>query len=152
MLPRSIAVRLVQDYWFGALPVAEAVAIAWALNHKNQSVRLFYVLPVSATGLMIFIIGGSLMYLVIQAQTPEGLIAPFGGMFAGWLFGGGSPSPARQAWLKVRLWQLDAEAEREAKARRRRADKSGFRVINGGEDDEAPPKADQRGRGDRWLN
>jgi hypothetical protein len=91
------------------------------------------------------------MMVIIRAQGPSGLIAPFGGMLAGWLFGGTSPSPMRRLWLKLRLAQLDVEAKREARDRRKRAEKSGLRVISGGreEDDDEKPES---GRGDRWLN
>lgn len=150
-LPASVAVRLVGEYWYGGIPVIEAIAIAWALNHRGQHVRLFFVLPVSSQGLMLFVIGMSVMYLIIAAQTPSGLIAPFGGMLAGWLFGGGTPSPLRRAWLKLRLAQLDAEARREARARRSRVGRSNLRVIEGGRHRDSD-SGDPSKRDGRWLN
>jgi membrane associated rhomboid family serine protease len=154
VLPRSIAARLAADgnYWFGALPVVEAVAIAWALSFRGQTVRLFFVLPVTSNGLILFVIAMSLMYVVIGAQGPSGLVSPFGGMLAGWLFGGGTPSPFRVFWLKLRLAKLDAEARKEARDRRRRADKSGLRVIPGGRDSDPDKEPATRDRDGRWLN
>lgn len=154
VLPRSIAARLAADgnYWFGAVPVVEAVAIAWALSFRGQTVRLFFVLPVTSTGLIVFVIAMSLMYVVIGAQGHSGLVAPFGGMLAGWLFGGGTPSPFRVFWLKLRLAKLDAEARQEARDRRRRADKSGLRVISGGRDSDPDNEPASRDRDGRWLN
>ncbi|HET9959290.1 MAG TPA: rhomboid family intramembrane serine protease [Polyangiaceae bacterium] len=147
VLPHSIRARLVDDYWFGAIPVVEAIAIAWALSFRGQVVRLFFVLPVSSTGLIVFVIAASLMYIVIGERGPAGAIAPFGGMLAGWLFGGSTPSPFRRLWLKLRLAQLDAEARREARDRRKRVERSDLRVISGGK------KTDrENGSGDRFLN
>jgi membrane associated rhomboid family serine protease len=153
VLPASIATRIAGEggYFFGAMPVVEAIAIAWALSFRGQTVRLFFVLPVTSAGLIWFVIGTSLMYVVIAQGGPSGLISPFGGMLAGWLFGSGSPSPMRRLWLKLRLAKLDAEARAEARDRKRRASKSGLRVISGGRDgDEKEP--DSRDRDGRWLN
>jgi membrane associated rhomboid family serine protease len=153
ILPASIGARLVGEYWFGAMPVVEAVAIAWALSFRGQTVRLFFVLPVSSTGLILFVVGTSLMYLIAAAQSPSGLIAPFGGMIAGYLWGGSSPSPLRRAWLKLRLAQLDAEAQREANSRRRRIERSGLQVLPGGRRRDSDPDDDERtGSNGKLLN
>jgi membrane associated rhomboid family serine protease len=153
ILPASIGARLVGEYWFGAMPVVEAVAIAWALSFRGQTVRLFFVLPVSSTGLILFVVGTSLMYLIAAAQSPSGLIAPFGGMIAGYLWGGSSPSPLRRAWLKLRLAQLDAEALREANSRRRRIERSGLQVLPGGRRRDPDPDDDERtGSNGKLLN
>jgi membrane associated rhomboid family serine protease len=153
ILPASIGARLVGEYWFGAMPVVEAVAIAWALSFRGQTVRLFFVLPVSSTGLILFVVGTSLMYLIAAAQSPSGLIAPFGGMIAGYLWGGSSPSPLRRAWLKLRLAQLDAEAQREANSRRRRIARSGLQVLPGGRRRDSDPDDDERtGSNGKLLN
>jgi membrane associated rhomboid family serine protease len=149
-LPASIANKLAGDYWFGSLPVIDAVAIAWALNNRGSQVRLFFVLPVSSTGLILFVVGANIMYLFAQQAQIEGMISPFGGMFAGWLLGGGTPSPARKAWLKLKLARLDAEARREGRARRQRTKNSHLRVIEGGRDSEKSD--DKRGPDGRWLN
>lgn len=152
VLPRSLALRIAAEggYWYGAFPVAEAVVIAWALSARGQVVRLFFVLPVSATSLIALSIGVSLMYVVIAAQGSTGLIAPFGGMLAGWLFGG-TPSPIRRLYLKLRVAQLDAEARREGQARKRRVQGSGLRVISGGKDEKDDDEPGPSGNG-RWLN
>jgi len=155
-LPPAIAGKLVPEYWFGATPLAEAVAIAWALSFRG-TVMLMFVLPVSSRGLIWFVVGGTVLYTFAAAMPTSGLIAPFGGMLAGWLFGGGSPSPLRRLWLKLRLAQLDAEARRESRAQRRRAARSGFKVIEGGKSRNSDPggedsSPDGRGSDGRWLN
>lgn len=150
VLPPRIGARLAGDYWFGALPIINAVAIAWALSFRGQVVRLYFVLPVSSTGLILFVVGLNVMYLIAAANHFEGAISPFGGMLAGWLLGAGTPSPLRKAWLKFQLARLDSEARREGKERRRRAAQRGLRVIEGGS---GPHHGDKRrGPDGRWLN
>jgi membrane associated rhomboid family serine protease len=156
-LPTSIATKLVGEYWFGATPITTAVAIAWALSFKGRTVMLMFVLPVSSRGLILFVVGGAVLYTFAAAMPTSGLIAPFGGMLAGWLLGGGSPSPLRRLWLKMRLAQLDAEARRDSKAQKRRAARSGFKVIEGGRGRDSDPGNEDsspggRGNDGRWLN
>jgi hypothetical protein len=134
--------------------VLSAVSVAWALTFKNRTMNLMFVVPVTSRGLIIFVLVMNLMYLIAQANAPEGQIAPFGGMLAGWLLSG-SPSPLRRAWLKLKLAQLDAEAKREADARKKRVARSGLEVIEGGKpepgngpDDDRGPKGPNGG----WLN
>ncbi|MBM4364181.1 MAG: rhomboid family intramembrane serine protease, partial [Deltaproteobacteria bacterium] len=117
-LPASLAGRLVGEYWFGAFPALEAVAIAWALSFRGRVVRLWFVLPVSSRGLVGFIVGMSLLRVIADAGSAEGLVSPFGGMLAGWLLGGGTPSPLRRAYLRLRLAQLDRESARGGAGRR----------------------------------
>ena len=96
------------------------VAIAWALSFRGQTVRLWFVLPVSSRGMVFFIVAMSFLRVVAAAPGPEGLLSPFGGMLAGWLLGAGTPSPLRRVYLKFRLAQLDREAARGAEAARAR--------------------------------
>ncbi len=136
ILPASVATRLVpNEYWYGALPIAEAVSIAWALSFRGRTLQLLFV-PITSNQLIVLVVVFNVMFVLAGSASPSGLIAPFGGMLAGWAFGGGTPSPARKLWLKLRLAQLDVEARNEARARRQRVDKAGFRVISGGRDDD----------------
>jgi len=153
VLPDSLSQRLVGAHWFGAIPVVDAVAIAWAVSFRGRSVHLFGVLPISSRTLILFVVGVCVMYVIIAADSPSGLIAPFGGMLAGWLLGGGTPSPMRRAWLRFRLAQLDASARSDAKNRKRRVNQSGLRVIEGGTERDPDSGDDEKpGRGGRWLN
>lgn len=147
VLPGSLGARLVGDAWFGLMPAVTAISIAWAVTFRGQTVHLMMVLPVSARTLILLVIGFNLLRLAAAATPPEGLIAPFGGMLFGWLLGGGTPSPLRKAWLKLRLAQLDNEARREGKRRRPRPNPGGLRVIPGGRTDD-----DDKGPDGRWLN
>lgn len=145
LLPAETAAKLVPPYWFGAYPVVEAVAIAWALSFRGQTVRLMLVLPVSANALVGFVIALSVLRVVAAAEAPEGLLSPFGGMFAGWLLGGGTPSPLRRAYLALRLRQLDREARAAGRDRQQRVKNSRLQVIEGG-------KKGSKGPDGKWLN
>lgn len=152
-LPRTLTQRMTDAYWYGALPAVDAIAVAWALSFKDQTVRLMFVLPVTGRGMLIFVGAMNVVYLIVAKGGPSGLIAPFGGMFAGWLLGGGTPSPLRRAYLQLRLARLDGEMRRGDKARSQRIQASGLRVIRGGHDD-ADGKSGSGRDSDpgRWLN
>ena len=152
--------RLVGPVWFGAFPVIEAIAVAWALSFKDQRVYLMFVLPVSGKLLLWLVIGGSVLCLIALSNRAEGLLSPFGGMLSGWLLGGGTPSPLRRMYLRFKLKRLEAETEREKDQRRKRVKKSGLRVIEGGrakQDDDDDDHGNNGNNGPtgpdgRWLN
>jgi membrane associated rhomboid family serine protease len=148
-LPASVVEHLVGEAWFGLNPAITAIAIAWALTFRGQVVRLFMVLPVTSSMLIVAVIGLELLLLIAGDVPYHGRISPFGGMLFGWLLGGGSPSPLRRAWLKLRLAQLDREAQRDGARRKARRNAGGLRVIPGGRADD-----DDEGKGPdgRWLN
>jgi membrane associated rhomboid family serine protease len=145
VLPADAGAKLSMGYWFGGVPAIEALSVAWALTFRGQTVRLLFVLPVTARGLLWFVIGFSVLRLIAVQQTAEGLIAPFGGLAAGWLLGAGTPSPLRKLYLKFRYSQLQRETERESRGRR--VKQSRLSVIEGGrrdDDDDRP--------GGKYLN
>jgi membrane associated rhomboid family serine protease len=145
-LPASTGARLVaNEYWFGSFPVVEAVAVAWALNFRGQQVRLFFVIPASAKVLLWFVIGVSVLRVIALSQTPEGLLSPFGGMFAGWLLGGSTPSPLRRVYLNWKLSRLEQETTKARTERSSRVQKSNLRVVSGGKSDKQRDPKD-------WLN
>ena len=137
-----------------AVPTAEAhTFLGWALSFQGRTVHLFFVLPVSSRGLLLFVIGMNVLMVIAGALNLAGHVALFAGMGAGWLLGGGTPSPARRFLLKVKLAQLKAEERRVADERRQRVKKSNLRVIHGGRDDEAESTPDEdRGPDGKWLN
>lgn len=149
VVPSSLGQRLVNPLWFGLSPALGAIAIAWALTFKNQVVHLFFVLPISSRMLIWIVVGSATLYLIVGAVPPEGLISPYGGMLCGWLLGGGTPSPLRKAWLKLRLAQLGKQSERETR-RRPRPNPGGLRVIPGGRSSESDDE--NKGPDGRWLN
>jgi membrane associated rhomboid family serine protease len=151
VLPASISQKLVPEYWFGSIPAIEAIAIAWALSFRGQTVRLWFVLPVTSTGLIVFIGAVSVLRIIAGESAPEGLLSPIGGMLAGWLIGGGTPSPLRKAYLRLRLAQLDREASQGARERKARREASSFRVLEGGKGRE-PEGQDDDGSNGKLLH
>jgi hypothetical protein len=99
-------------------------------------------------------LGLAALYVIFFEKTPEGAFAPVGGAVAGLLLGG-SPSPLRAVWLRVRLFflrrrgarldvaSLTGESDPKPRARRPRGGPS-LRVVPGGLEDELknrrPPK------------
>lgn len=153
-LPLSVRSVLVGPYWFGGLAVSTGLTVAWALNNDGAVVRLYGVLPVSSRALIWMALGAPVFYLIFRTTPAEGIPALFGGAFAGWLLGGGTPSPARRYWLQFRIGRLDAEVAREALQRKKRVERSRLKVIEGGRAAPDPPTNGEKGRGPdgRWLN
>ncbi len=147
VLPAYFRERLVPEQWFGAMPVVDAIAIAWALSFKGRTVQLFFVLPISSRGLLLFVVGANVLMVIAGALNFAGHVALFAGMGAGWLLGGGTPSPARRFVLKLRLKQLSAEQARLKEQRRDRVKRSKLRVIDGGRAQEDSEPDDKT-----WLN
>lgn len=143
VLPAS-AGPIHQQVWFGALGAVEAIAIAWALSFKGRQVMLMFVLPVSSTVLVIFVVGISVLRLIAGGYVPEGLVSPFGAMLFGWLVGGGTPSPARKLYLRWKLKHLQHEAAHAKRPKPRRPRSGKFELIEGGKKDEKRDK--------KWLN
>ena len=148
-LPGQLGSRVVAAHWYGLTPAIGAIAIAWACTFKGQVVNLFMVLPVSSRTLILSVIGFGLLRLAAAQMPPEGQLAPFGGMFFGWLLGGGMPSPLRKAWLKLRLGQLEREEKRQGARKKPRPNPGGLRVLPGGRADDDD---DDKGPDGRWLN
>jgi membrane associated rhomboid family serine protease len=144
-LPASVTSKLVPPYWFSTLPVLDAIAVAFAFAFAGRTVHLMFLFPVSSKGLIGFVFVMNVLYVIAAQMGPSGAVAPFGGMLAGWLLGGGTPSPMRRAWLKLRLAQLDSEARRAKGDRKKRVAASSLRVVGGGkrgrdgtDDDDGP--------------
>jgi membrane associated rhomboid family serine protease len=137
----ALVPQLHASIWFGGLGMETAVAVAWALSNRGQTVRLFFMIPVSATALIGLIFVFALVHVLSMSGTAEGLVTPFGGMLGGWLFG--DQSPLRRFYLKLRLKQIQAEnaAMRAQSAARSRRANAPFRVIEGGT---KPPPKDKR--------
>jgi membrane associated rhomboid family serine protease len=89
-------------YAFGPAAAITAVAIAWAREYADSTVQLFMVIPIKGRALFWITVGFCVLDLVYPAGMPEGVVAPFGGLIAGLLWGG-TPSLMRTAWLHVRL-------------------------------------------------
>ncbi len=131
VFPATLSAKLMPPVQFGALPAVEAVAIAWACSFRGQTVHLFFVLPISSRGLVLFVVGFSTLALIAGQTPPSGHLALFAGMGFGWLLGGNTPSPLRRMVLQWKLARLDREVEEERNRRQKRVARSGLRVIDG---------------------
>lgn len=147
--------KLTPAFALGPLAAITATAIAWAKDHSGSQIRFMFFLPMSGKTLYWVTIGGALLALLFLSGSPEGALAPLGGVAAGLLFAG-SPSPMRSLWLRIRLrgmrargggitveQLLDDEPIR-PRPSARRAGKSPLRVVPGGLEDDLknrkPPK------------
>lgn len=151
VLPAALGARLVGPYWYGLDPAVAAIAIAWACTYRGETVNLLFLGPVSSRTLILIVVGFALLRLAAANQPEEGLLSPFFGMLVGWGLGGGTPSPLRKAWLKLRLAQLEGQAggaNRPSGPRKPRPNPGGLRVIPGGRTDDD----DDKGPDGRWLN
>src|SRR5690606_28368450 len=86
-----------------------ATAIAWSQENRHRTVRFMFILPITGRTLFWLTIGLSVLSLLFLSGAPEGALAPLGGIGAGLLFGG-TPSPVRAMWLRLRLGSLRRRA------------------------------------------
>lgn len=140
---------------FGPMAAITATAMAWAKENANGQIRLFFFLPISGKTLYWITIGFAVLALLFLQGTPEGAAAPFGGIIAGLLFGG-TPSPMRSVWLRIKLALLRRKGptltvesitgmtDRPRGAKRSAKGGPPLRVVQGGLDDDLknrkPPK------------
>ena len=157
MLPQSF---FHPGHTMGPTAAITATAIAWAKENEDRQFRFMFVLPMKGKTLYGITIGFAVLSLIFMQGGPEGGAAPFGGIVAGWLFGG-TPSPARSLWLKIKLGLLrrngtkltvesvraDPDGPRSStRGAVRRSAKGGpaLRIVQGGADDDdknrKPPK------------
>ncbi len=153
-LPAAVNRFLIPAYWYGGLAVSSGLAVSWALNHRGMVVRLYGILPITPRVVILLAVGTPFVYLLFRSLPPEGIPGSLGGCLAGWLLGGGTPSPLRRYWLKFQIGRLDAEVAREAAQRKKRVERSRLKVIEGGRAKADPPAEGEKGRGPdgRWLN
>jgi membrane associated rhomboid family serine protease len=154
LLPLSSAV-FHPPFVVGPLAAITATAIAWSKENKNAQIRFFFFLPMSGRTLFWVTVGLVTLSLVFVSGAPEGAVAPAGGVLAGLLFGG-SPSPTRSAWLRLKLAfmrrkgpsltveSITGPTERPRTAKRASGKSPALRVVYGGLEDELknrkPPK------------
>ncbi|MEA2747707.1 MAG: hypothetical protein QOI41_1850 [Myxococcales bacterium] len=119
----------------GPMAAITATAMAWSKENATRQIRLFFFLPISGKTLYWITIGFAVLALLFMQGTPEGAAAPFGGILAGLAFGG-TPSPARSLWLRIKLALL-----------RRKGHTLTVDSIVGGSDRPRAPKRSSKGGG-----
>jgi|SRR5579883_389927 len=151
IVPADAQERFHPAMTFGPIAVITAIAVAWSREFHDSTVNLFFVVPMRGKTLLWVTIAFCALDLVYPAGMPEGVVAPFGGVVSGLLFGG-SPSIVRAAWLRLRLAvlrrrsaSLRVEDILASKPKRRpRQGGPPLRVVSGGGDDvlkkRTPPK------------
>lgn len=131
LLP-SVAHRL----WFGGGVFVDAAVVAWALGNKDAVIRLYFVIPMKPMVMVWLMLALNVLELIARSSKPEGVVAPFAAMGAGFLFGA-DQSPVRRAYLKWKLKRLQSEVDTLSKKgppRRKKAPH--LKVIDGGRDDD----------------
>ncbi|HVJ90335.1 MAG TPA: rhomboid family intramembrane serine protease [Labilithrix sp.] len=89
----------------GPLAAITGSAIAWSKENAERHIRLMFFLPMSGKTFFWITIGMAVLAIVFLQGSPEGALAPLGGIVAGLLFAG-TPSPVRALWLRIRLGAL----------------------------------------------
>ena len=136
---------------FGPDAFITGIVVAWSREYSDQIVNFFMVLPMRGRTMLWVTIGFCVLGLVYPGGLYEGVVAPFGGVVAGLLFGG-SPSLARSAWLRARLFFLRRQSSslrvddvlRKPPRRAPRPGSPPLRVVSGGLEEvlkkRTPPK------------
>jgi membrane associated rhomboid family serine protease len=142
---------------FGPMAAITAAVIAWSKENAHRQIRFMFFLPMSGKTLYWLTIGLAVLALVFLQNTPEGAMAPLGGILTGLLFAG-TPSPVRALWLRFRLGSLRRRSKGgitveellgDAPARPRSPSKRGgkappLRIVQGGLEEDLknrkPPK------------
>jgi membrane associated rhomboid family serine protease len=102
VVPPGVQVRFHPGLVFGPMAAITAVAVAWSREYAQSTVNLFFFVPVRGKWLFWITVAFCVLDLIYPEAIPEGVVAPFGGVIAGLLWGG-TPSLARTAWLHTRL-------------------------------------------------
>ncbi len=151
LAPASAQLRFHPAQVYGASAAIAAIAVAWARDNADMTVQMFFVVPMRGKWLFWITVGFCVLDLIYPTALPEGVVAPLGGVAAGIVFGG-SPSPARALYLRVKLAVLRrrshsmsaADVLTPKAARRPRPGAPPLRVVPGGLEDALrkrnPPK------------
>ncbi len=157
IVPPDAQSRFHPDAVFGPTAAITAIAVAWSREFRDSTVNLFFVLPVRGANFFWLTLGLSTLDLIYPTAIPEGVIAPFGGIVAGLLFGG-SPSLLRGIWLRIRLFFLRRRSPGTSvediltpkRPRRGRPGAPPLRIVGGGVDDMLKKRTPPRDK--RYLN
>lgn len=151
LVPDSAQERFHPGMVFGPMAAITGVAVAWSREYAQSTVNLMFFLPIRGKWLFWITVGFCVLDLIYPSGIPEGVVAPFGGVMAGLLWGG-TPSLARTAWLHLKLAVLRRRSSSiriedvlSSKPKRRpRAGAPPLRVVPGGLEEvlkkRTPPK------------
>ena len=156
-VPADLRGRFIPALVFGPGAAIAAIAVAWSREYPDSTVNLFFFLPMRGRVFLWITIGFCMLDLIYPAAIPEGVIAPFGGVLAGLLFGG-TPSLMRRTWLQIRLaflrrttGGLRAQDILSPDARRRsRGGRPPLRIVGGGIGEDLKNRPSSKDK--RYLN
>jgi membrane associated rhomboid family serine protease len=149
--PPTAQTRFHPDQVYGASAAIAAIAVAWARDNADATVQMFFVVPMRGKWLFWITVGFSVLGLIYPTALPEGTVAPLAGIATGIAFGG-SPSPARSFYLRLKLAVLRRQSTTLSAAdvlapkgtRKSRPGSPPLRVVAGGLEDQlrkrTPPK------------
>jgi membrane associated rhomboid family serine protease len=151
LTPATAQLRFHPGEVYGASAAIAAIAVAWSRDNADSTVQMFFVVPMRGRWLFWITVGFCVLDLIYPTAVPEGVVAPLGGVAAGVVFGG-SPSPARSLYLRLKLAVLRRQSRTLTSAeilaskgnRRPRPGAPPLRVVPGGLEDTLrkrnPPK------------
>jgi membrane associated rhomboid family serine protease len=151
LAPAGAQPRFHPELVYGASAAIAAVAVAWSRDNADMTVQMFFVVPMRGRWLFWITVGFCVLDLIYPTALPEGIVAPLGGVAAGIVFGG-SPSPVRSLYLRLKLAVLRRRSHTLSATdvlapkgtRRPRAGAPPLRVVPGGLEDALrrrnPPK------------
>ncbi len=142
LTPQAADARFHPPFVYGASAAIAATAVAWSRDHADATVRMMFVLPMRGRWLLWVTLGICVLDLIYPSAPPEGVVAPFGGVLVG-LAVGGSPSPLRTLYLRIKLALLRrrshsltvADVLSQRAPRRPRSGAPPLRVVPGGLED-----------------
>lgn len=120
--------------WFGGMILGDACVVAWAIVARDQKAMFWFVIPMKPMVMVYVMIGWHVLSIIAVNVGPEGLVAPFAAMAAGYLFG--ETSPLRRYYLKLKLKRLQNEVDHLTRKKGKKRAASHLRVIPGGAKDD----------------
>lgn len=124
----------VDPAWFGGMILGDACVVAWAIVARDQKAMFWFIIPMKPMVMVYVMIGWHVLSIIAVSVGPEGLVAPFAAMGAGYLFG--ETSPLRRYLLKLKLRRLQNEVDDLTRKKAKKRAASHLRVIPGGAKDD----------------
>lgn len=141
---------------WGAGAAFTAIAVAFARENADATIRLMFVLPVKGKHLLWLAVGYCVLGVLLKDTSTEGAAAPFGGLVVGLLLGG-TPSVVRALYLqtKLRFYQRQTGSAglpllRGGPQRRRASGAPPLRIVQGGLDEDLSKRQPPKDK--RYLN
>ena len=129
---------LANGQWYGAMVMADAALVAWAMQNRKQVIYFMLVVPLKPLLMVGLLLAWHVVSVLMHTTGSDGIIAPLAAALSGWLFCDGGPG--RRAYLRLKLRRLQnqmRQLRRPATGSKRKAPH--LRVIQGGAADDDKP-------------